>query len=127
MIQARLHLVLPAGSAASDLLARLGAAMSAGDIASVLLPAIDASDRAAKDLVRAVAALVQDRGAALLVEDPRLAARLGADGVHLRRTDSELSDAIDSLKPDRIVGVGGPLSLDDAMRAGEAGADYLMF
>ena len=127
MVQARLHLVLPAASNASDLLARLDAAMSAGDVASVLVPAIDASDRAAKDSVKAVAAIVQARGAALLVEDARLAARLGADGVHLRKTDRDLSDAIDSLQPERIVGVGGPLSRDDAMRAGEMGADYLMF
>ena len=127
MVQARLHLVLPAPAVAPDLLVPLAAAMSAGDVASVLLPSIDVSDRAGKDLTRAVAALVQDRGAAFLVEDPRVAARLGADGVHLRRTDSELSDAIDSLKPERIVGVGGPLSRDEAMRAGELGADYLMF
>ncbi len=127
MVQARLHLILPAVLVASDLLALLDAAMSAGDVASVLLPAIDLSDRAAKDLAKAVAGLVQDRGAAFLVEDPRFAARLGADGVHLRRTDGELSDAIDSLKPERIVGVGGPLSRDEAMRAGEVGADYLMF
>ena len=127
MVQARLHLVLPAVGAAADLLARLDAAMSAGDIASVFLPVKDAADRAGRGFVKAVASLVQDRGAALLIEDPRLAARLGADGVHVRRTDSAMSDALDSLKPERIVGVGGLLSRDDAMRAGEAGADYLMF
>ena len=127
MVQARFHLVLPAVTIAAELLARLDAAMSAGDIASVFLPVKDPSDRAGKDFVKAVVALVQERGAALLIEDPRLAARLGADGVHLRRTDSEMSDALDSLKPERIVGVGGLLSRDDAMRAGEAGADYLMF
>jgi thiamine-phosphate pyrophosphorylase len=38
-----------------------------------------------------------------------------------------LSDALASLHPERIVGVGALRGRDDAMTAGEAGADYVMF
>ncbi len=38
-----------------------------------------------------------------------------------------MNDALEQLKPDRIVGVGGLHSRHDSMVAGEAGADYLLF
>ena len=63
---------------------------------------------------------------ALLIEtDARLAARLGADGVHVAGAD--LAAAIESLKPERIVGAGSLRTRDEAMTAGELGADYVMF
>ena len=38
-----------------------------------------------------------------------------------------MTDALEQMKPDRIVGVGGLQSRHDSMLAGEAGADYLLF
>ena len=38
-----------------------------------------------------------------------------------------LTAALDALKPDRIAGAGGLRNRHDAMLAGEAGADYVMF
>jgi thiamine-phosphate pyrophosphorylase len=38
-----------------------------------------------------------------------------------------LTEALGALKPDRIAGAGGLRSRHDAMLAGEAGADYVMF
>jgi thiamine-phosphate pyrophosphorylase len=65
---------------------------------------------------------------ALLIEnDGRLAARLGADGVHVNGAGAELAAAVESLKPERIVGAGFLRTRDEAMTAGEAGADYVMF
>jgi thiamine-phosphate pyrophosphorylase len=65
---------------------------------------------------------------ALLIEnDSRLAARLGADGVHVAGAGADLVAAVESLKPERIVGAGSLRSRDDAMAAGELGADYVMF
>ena len=65
---------------------------------------------------------------ALLIEnDARLAARLGVDGVHADGAGADLAAAIESLKPERIVGAGFLRSRDEAMIAGEAGADYVMF
>lgn len=79
-------------------------------------------DRAA--LVQAV----QARGAAALIEaEPREAARLKADGVHLPAADPHLEEALRALKPDGIVGVGALSSRDVAMTAGETDVDYLMF
>ena len=65
---------------------------------------------------------------ALLVEnDPRLAARAGADGAHVAGAGVELQQALASLQPERIVGAGHLRLRDDAMTAGEAGVDYVMF
>jgi thiamine-phosphate pyrophosphorylase len=65
---------------------------------------------------------------ALLIEnDSRLAARLGADGVHVAGAGADLVAAVESLKPERIVGAGSLRSRDEAMAAGELGADYVMF
>ena len=38
-----------------------------------------------------------------------------------------MEDALPSLKPDRIAGVGGLATRHDSMAAGEAGADYVLF
>ncbi len=69
-----------------------------------------------------------DAGCALLIEnDASLAARLGADGVHVAGAGADLSRAIERLKPQRIVGAGPLRTRDEAMTAGEMGADYVMF
>ena len=44
-----------------------------------------------------------------------------------RGAGEALSSALESLKPERIVGSGCTRSRDEAMQAGEAGADYVMF
>jgi thiamine-phosphate pyrophosphorylase len=38
-----------------------------------------------------------------------------------------MEDALPTLKPDRIAGVGGLTTRHDSMAAGEAGADYVLF
>jgi thiamine-phosphate pyrophosphorylase len=53
-------------------------------------------------------------------------ARAGADGAHLSGA-AKFAAALALLKPDRIAGAGGLRSRHDAMLAGEAGADYVMF
>jgi thiamine-phosphate pyrophosphorylase len=74
-----------------------------------------------------VAAVVQCRDIALLIDGrPEIVARAGADGAHLTGIEA-LRAALPTLKPDRIVGAGGLRSRHDAMLAGEADADYVMF
>lgn len=69
-----------------------------------------------------------DADCALLIEnDAGLAARLGADGVHVAGAGEDLVAAIKRLKPKRIVGAGSLRGRDEAMTAGEIGADYVMF
>jgi thiamine-phosphate pyrophosphorylase len=79
--------------------------------------------------VQALSAVIQESGAALLIDPPadlREVVRWGADGVHAA-DPAMIRMALQALKPDRIVGVGGLRSRDAAMEAGEDGADYVMF
>ena len=70
---------------------------------------------------------MQNGGAALLIEgNAELVARSGADGAHLTGIDA-MQEALPTLKPDRIAGVGGLITRHDSMAAGEAGADYVLF
>jgi thiamine-phosphate pyrophosphorylase len=55
-----------------------------------------------------------------------LVARAGADGAHLSGI-AAMEEALPTLKPDRIMGVGGLTTRHDSMAAGEAGADYVLF
>ncbi|WP_237478249.1 thiamine phosphate synthase [Lichenibacterium dinghuense] len=123
----RLFLVTPPIASAEAARPAVEAALGAGDVACVLLRLAPSSERDRKEVVRGLAPAVQDRGAALLLEDPRLVAHTGADGVHAAGADDALAAALDGMKPDRIAGAGHLASRDDAMRAGEAGADYVMF
>ena len=77
--------------------------------------------------VKALAPAIQSAGAALLIDGhPDIVARAGADGAHLGGI-AAMDEAMPSLKPDRIVGVGGLATRHDSMAAGEAGADYVLF
>ncbi len=129
MSEPRTRLFLVTAPVASAAAARpaIEAALDGGDVACLLLRLAAQAERDRKEVVRALAPAVQDRGAALLLEDPRLVAHTGADGTHATGADESLAAALDGMKPDRIAGAGALASRDDAMRAGEAGADYVMF
>jgi thiamine-phosphate pyrophosphorylase len=107
----------------------LDAALGAARIDSVHLRLAISDEHDAQRFIQALGPVVQDRGAALIIDPPadwREVARWGADGVHVGDPDP-LKEALQALKPDRIVGVGGLRSKDAAMEAGEAGVDYVMF
>jgi thiamine-phosphate pyrophosphorylase len=124
---ARLYLVTPAIEDAAGAAEMLGPALAAADIAAVLLRLAAADERTLINRIKALAPLVQDRGAALLLDGHLdLVARAGADGAHLAGIDA-LKAAIGTLKPERIAGAGGLASRHDAMQAAETGADYVMF
>jgi thiamine-phosphate pyrophosphorylase len=124
---ARLYLVTPPLDDVAAATALLAPALAAADIAAVLLRLPAADERTLINRIRELAPLVQDGGAALLIEGrPDLVARAGADGAHLGAI-ATLREAIAALKPDRIVGAGGLASRHDAMVAAEAGTDYVMF
>ena len=121
----RLYLVTPRDP--SGLAHFMMQALGAADIAAVLLRLPVAGEERQIDHIKALAPAVQDKGAALLLDGhPHLAARAGADGAHLDGIDA-LKAALSRLKPERIAGCGGLASRHDAMVAGEAGADYVMF
>jgi thiamine-phosphate pyrophosphorylase len=121
----RLYLVAPQDAA--RLANQLADALSAADIAAVLLRLPATDERGQVNHVKALAPTVQNRGAALLLDGhPDLAARAGADGSHLSGIEA-LGSAIATLKPARIAGCGGLETRHEAMVAAEAGADYVMF
>lgn len=77
--------------------------------------------------VKALAPVIQKTGAAVLLDGHfGLVARGGADGANLTGLEA-MQEAMPTLKPDRILGVGGLITRHDAMMAGEAGADYVLF
>lgn len=57
----------------------------------------------------------------------RLADLIGADGVHLGRDDGSVREARIVLGPERMIGISCYQSLDLALAAQEAGADYVAF
>ena len=125
---ARLVLFAPKEADAERLSLTLKAALDVSPVDAVILPVMGEDDRARINHAKTIAALVQPRGAALLLVDAyELVARVGADGVHLS-TPAHLSEVMAVLKPmDRIIGVGGLKARHDAMEVAEAGADYVMF
>ena len=128
----RLYLISPRLDEATGFAPALTSALQANDVACVLLNLGAADPGAAKKIILTLAPLVQQRGAALIVDcDSRLVLRSGADGVHLRVSGDGLqqavAEAVESLKPDHIVGIAGIRTRHDAMTAGEQDIDYIMF
>ena len=123
----RLYLATPVVDDPAPLVASLPGLLASVDVAAVLLRLKQADPRGMISRIKALAPAVQDSGAALLVDgDAALVARAGADGAHLTGINA-LRDALPTLKPDRIAGVGGLATRHESMAAGEAGADYVLF
>ncbi|MBI1362240.1 MAG: thiamine phosphate synthase [Alphaproteobacteria bacterium] len=130
----RLYLLTPPEIADVDAFARdLDAAMSGGDIASLQIRLKDRAGRPAPDdhiraVCRRILGPVQDRGAAVLINDrPDLAAALGADGVHVGQGDAPYAEARRIVGENAIVGVTCHASRHLGLEAAEAGADYVAF
>jgi len=112
----QLYLAAPAVLPA-DFATTLAAVLDAVEVACLRLP--PAADMG--DIVR----LAQKRGTAVVMTgDVELAARLGADGVHLPDLTT-YGAARSRLGPDAILGVACGDSRHLAMEAGEEGADYV--
>ena len=122
-------MITPPGGLSPDALA---AALDAGlgtpaEVACVQLRLKEGDD----DVLRAAEALLpvcRARGVGFLVNDRAdLAARCGADGVHLGQSDGTVAAARALLGEDADVGVTCHGSLHLAIEAAEAGADYVAF
>jgi thiamine-phosphate pyrophosphorylase len=123
----RLYLATPFVDDPAPLIASLPALLAGADIAAVLLRLKPADPRTTISRIKALAPAVQNAGAALLLDGHvELVARSGADGAHLTGIEA-MQEALPTLKPDRIAGVGGLATRHDSMAAGEAGADYVLF
>jgi len=123
----RLYLATPPVDDPAALVAGLPGLLATADIAAVLVRLKETDQRGMISRVKALAPVVQNAGAALLLDGHiELVARGGADGAHVSGI-AALEDALPSLKPDRIAGVGGLATRHDSMSAGELGADYVLF
>jgi len=123
----RLYLATPVVDDPASLIATLPALLAGVDIAAVLVRLKQTDQRTMIARIKALAAVIQNHDAALLLDGHvELVARAGADGAHLTGIEA-MQEALTSLKPDRIAGVGGLTTRHDAMAAGEAGADYVLF
>lgn len=124
----RLCLVTPSAFSISELTETLEQVLDAVDCASLLLD-MDTRDpvlieEAATELMGCV--IGHDR-AFMITDQAEIAAKIGADGVHLTDGPHGFEAARKTLGADRIIGIGGITSRHLAMLAGETGADYVAF
>jgi thiamine-phosphate pyrophosphorylase len=124
---ARIYLIVPALEEPGALVAGVDAVLQVDDVAAVLIRPAPASERLLQHNVQTIASLVQPKGIAVLTDGrPEVAVQTPADGTHCCGVDALIS-ALGLLKPERMAGAGCIESRHDAMVAGEAGADYVMF
>ena len=123
-----LYLVTPPKLDAKAFSESLKQALEGGNVASLQLRLKNVQD---DEILRAAEILMpvaQSADVAFILNDrPDLAAKLGADGVHVGQEDFSYADARTAMGPDRIVGVTCHNSRHLAMKAAEAGADYVAF
>ena len=123
----RIYLATPAVDDPSALVSDLPGLLAGADVAAVLLRLRMTDQRSMISKVKTLAPAIQNAGAALLLDGHvELVARAGADGAHLSGI-AALEEALPTLKPDRIAGVGGLETRHDSMLAGELGVDYVLF
>ena len=123
----RLYLATPVVDDPAALVTGLPGLLAGADIAAVLLRLADTDPRSMVTRIKRLAPPIQNAGAALLLDGHvDLVARSGADGAHLTGI-AGLEEALPTLKPDRIAGIGGLTTRHDSMLAGERGADYVLF
>src|SRR4051812_22561413 len=124
----RLCLVTPLRSDPAALPGLVGAALSGGDVASLIIAVDPADPNVLQGIAETLVPIATARGVAALVHnDTRIVGRTGADGGHIDSGAADLADAVAALRRKKIVGAGGIRSRDEAMHAGEADPDYLFF
>ncbi len=126
-VDTRLILITPPIEDASAFAPRLAEACGAGRIDAVILRLAPADERSLLERAKPLVAAVQANNAAALIEDHAdILGKSGADGLHVVGLEG-VREAVERFRPARIVGAGRLRARDDAMTAGEADADYVMF
>lgn len=107
---------------------RLERALAGGDVASVIVPQHGRGDGEFQALAEAIVPMIQEAGAAVLLEDDtRTAGRVGADGVHLESALFDLQETVEKSAGRFIVGAGGARTRHEALELGEMKPDYVFF
>jgi thiamine-phosphate pyrophosphorylase len=123
----QLYLISPPAIGA-DFTDRLASALDAAPVAAFQLRLKGFDDDVVLRAADALMPVCAARDTAFIVNDRAdLAARLGADGVHLGQDDGSVADARRLLGPKAQIGVTCHDSRHLAMEAGENGCDYVAF
>jgi thiamine-phosphate pyrophosphorylase len=102
--------------------------LKAGPVAAIQVRLKDHDPAEREAYARALVGVAQGLGVTAVVnDDPALAARVGADGVHVGQEDATYAEARAAMGRAGIVGVTCHDSRHLAMEAGEKGADYVAF
>src|SRR5690606_5709897 len=65
--------------------------------------------------------------AVIVAGEPRIAARVHADGIHAEGSKDSIGDLIERHQSKMMVGTGGVTTRDDALELGELQPDYIFF
>lgn len=107
---------------------RILAALAGGDVASLILPSWGMDDDAFQRHAEAIVPTAQENGVAVMIEgDPRIAMRVGADGLHFEGSRGDLAELVERHQSKLMIGTGGATTRDDALQLGEAQPDYMFF
>lgn len=122
----RIILIAPTDVSDDAGVAAVKSALSGGDAACVILPAGDRSEEAFQDYAEKLVPVVQEAGAALMLEaETRIVSRVKADGIHLGSKIADLKDVTDRVEGRMMIGAGGRLTRDEALALGEQRPDYV--
>ena len=103
-------------------------ALNGGDVASFQLRLKDASDEHIIKVAKALMPICHSFEVAFIINDHAdIAAKVGADGVHLGQEDGSIKEARELVGHDAVIGVTCHNSRHLAFEAGDNGADYVAF
>lgn len=123
----RLYLISPP-QVELDFPDQVAAVLANNDVACLQLRLKNTDDDEVLRMAKTLLPITQKTDTALLINDrPDLAAKAGADGVHIGQSDATYEDARATVGGDAIVGVTCHDSRHFAMEAAERGADYVAF
>ncbi|WP_035723029.1 thiamine phosphate synthase [Fodinicurvata fenggangensis] len=131
-MRCRLYLVTPpaflsGGVDISDACSRVEHALSAGDVAAVLLRSGQGDPDTTRNALKALLPVIQQAEAAAVLEgDPDMAVETGCDGIQIPADSRQQRSLRQRLGDERILGIDCGHSRHAAMEAGEQDADYVM-
>lgn len=126
--ECRLYLITPPTIELRRFHIQLSEALDAGDVACIQLRLKDVSDDIILGAADTLMPLAQEYDVPFLINDrPDLAAKAGANGVHIGQEDASYEEARSMLGDDGIIGVTCHDSRHLAMVSAEKGADYVAF
>ncbi|MEM5501786.1 thiamine phosphate synthase [Ahrensia kielensis] len=124
----RLVLITPSDIGDDVLIAQIQAALSGGDVASIIVPQYELDEDRYQNLLSAIVRDGQAEGVAVVsAGDTRIAGRCEVDGTHVVGGYSEVRTALKEFGHKWIVGSGGAETKHAALMMGEENPDYVFF